>query len=164
MESRVEELYKLVISFLKKWKAYSEDLTQELVYTIYNRLDKYDPTKAEFSSFVWMNCRNYYLMSKTKKSIPTLSLDFGLTLKEEEDTTAMDLIIDTSETPLEQRLREEREAYVSYIYNNICSPELKDWLNGMTKKAIAEKYGISHSWCQQKIVKELQMLKETYGE
>ena len=123
---------------------------------VHSRMDKFDSQKANFSTFVFMNCKNYYLMSIGKKEHPTVSYDdveyeFGE-------------FIDTSNTPSENVLEQERNNLVSFIYNNVCSDYLKDYLKGIKQKDIAKKYNIPYSTLNQIISRELVKLKETYGE
>lgn len=144
MEDRIEELYKLVTSFCEKWNLSSEDIVQELVWRIYQRLDKFDETKGKFSTFVFMNCKHYYLMYKYKDH-NVESLD--------ENSYVLDTVADNN-----------ADWYISYLYKEVCSPMLRDYLKGFKQKDIAKKYGLVYCTCNQIINRELTKLKETYGE
>lgn len=161
-EELIVETYKLVTSFLRKHtKYYDEDLLQELVIKIYQRYDKFDPNKASFPTFVYMNCKNYYLMHlKAKKDFHSLDE----VLDTSEGTTLMDIILDAQPTILESIIQEEKEAYVKYIYDNICSPMLQDYFKGIKQKDLAVKYGLFQGNVSRSIKNELTKLKETYGE
>lgn len=153
---RVKEIYKLVTTFCKRWNIFSEDVIQDLVMAVHSRLDKFDSQKANFTTFVFMNCKNYYLMSIAKKEHYTVSYD--------DVENEFGEFIDTSNTPSENVLEQERNNLVSFIYNNVCSDHLKDYLQGIKQKDIAKKYNIPYSTLNQIISRELVKLKETYGE
>lgn len=143
MESRVEELYKLVTKFCENWNIRDEDILQDLVWTIWQKIDKYDETKGAFSTFVFINCKYIYLTNKLKKK-DTISLD-------------------QEEGLIEVIPNNESNWYISYIYENVCSPLLRDYLQGYKQKDLAKKYGLVYCTCSWKIRNELQQLKETYG-
>ncbi len=153
----VNEIYKLVKSFCKKWNIYDEDIVQDLVIDVYYKLDKYKKDKSKFSTFVYMVCKTSYLMKQRKKKLITVSLDLPV----DDEIYMYDMAEDDSENALDEILKKDNIVY--YIYNNICSPQLKDYLNGMKQKDIAKKYNIPCSTLNQRLSKEIKMLKETYG-
>lgn len=134
----VEVLYKLVKKFCFNWNLYDEDLIQELILVVYEKLNKYDKNKSNLSTFVFMICKNHYLGSiYNKVEIEPLDID--------------------------QILDNQVNSYIRYVYQEVCSPMLKDYLMGYKQKDIAIKYNIPYSTCNQRIQKELKSIKEAYG-
>lgn len=158
----IDDVYKLVVSFLRKQVTYyNEDLVQDLVLKIYERFDKYDSSKASFPTFVYMNCKNYYIMYlRSKKEFYSLDQE----LDESDNVTMVDTVLDEDDLPLVKLLNNERKEYVSYIYKNVCSPLLKDYLNGMSQPELAKKYNMWQPNVSRSIKNELKKLRETYGE
>lgn len=134
----VIELYKLVKKFCFNWNLYDEDLIQELVLAVYENLERYDKTKSSLSTFTFMVCKSHYLSSKYGQ----VEIEF-----------------------LDEDVVDKQEGnYIKYIYQEVCSPMLRDYLMGFKQKDIAIKYNIPYSTCNQRIQRELQMIKEAYGE
>ena len=155
MNQKIILLYKLVKSFCRKWNIYDTEIVQDLVWNIYSKLDKFDSTKGKFSTFVYFNCKHYYLQMKSKKKhiVSFEELSSG-------DKEFVDSIQDERPTPLEKLLRDELETFL----NNNCSDITREYLEGKKQKDIAKEHGIPYPTCNQRIHRELKKLKEAYCE
>lgn len=156
MEERINELYRLVKDFCRRYNIYDEDMVQELVWAVYQYLPNFDESRGRFSTFVYMYCRTYYFDKKSKKRLEYQSLDVVSENKDRLSEDRLSLLDSVSDTSI------LGNTYLTYVYDKL-SPMLRDYLEGMKRKDIAKKYNMLYITCVKKIETELKKLREAYG-
>lgn len=144
-----EEYYKIVKSALKHYNySYTEDILQELVIFLYQKLEDYDETRGEITTYAYAIVKNKYLQLKynQKKRINYSSLDKIIS---EQGVSILDIIKDDSD--LEENCYKER---VLNLIKPMVKPALQLWLEGYTQQQIADKLGVKFQTIVSKQIKE----------
>lgn len=169
VNERLKQLYLdnapgLIGWFIKRYKETGiyfdsfEDMKQELLLNLWEKLPLYDETKGKFSTFVIMVCksrvthkRSFVTTQKRKGTIKTLSLDYSMG----ERLTLMD-IIGSNEDPCEALCRkEERENLTKRL-----DPETYAYyIDGFSIKEIAGYQGITESATRDRIERNISRVK-----
>lgn len=136
-----------------------EDMKQELLLCLWEKLPLYDETRGKFSTFVILVCnsrvdhkRSFATTQKRKGSIKTLSLDYNIG----EKLTLMD-VIESNENPCETLCRkEERERLLKKL-----EPETYAYyIDGFSIKEIASSQGISEYGARGRIERNISRIKK----
>lgn len=156
-EERVEEVYKLVKTAAKKYKIMSEQEVQDLVWDVWQVLDKhYDESKSKLSTYVFLVCKHKILnYERDKKEL--------LSLHEPVSETAelQDLIASDCDSPLDKLLMEEDIDIFHELYKN-SSQLLQDYFEGAKQTELADKYNVSQAEISRRIKKELRDIRREY--
>lgn len=164
MEELAREVYKLVSNFCNKWNIHDDEVTQDLVYKTWLRMEHFDESKGTLGTFVFLNCRNFYLQSLQAKKIFTISYDEAITLEDNDQVYLSEVFMDDFPTPLEKVILEEKNEFLRWIIDNKCSDVMKLYLEGYTKNEIAKMKGCSQPNISARIISETRKLREAYGE
>ena len=149
-----------ILAYLKRHmssEAEAEDLHSEIFLYCYKNYDKYDPSKAAPSTWV-------YLITKSRYK------NYLRDRKETADIDGMEIVADTGEDPA------EKAAYVEELRRNLCLAlqEMTErqrtivvlkYFKGMETEEIAERLGISPNNVRvqlSKTLKKMQPLMEGY--
>lgn len=154
----LETLYKLAFSYANKNKIddlSKEDYVQELVFYVWEKIEKYDPNKGSISTWAYMwfdSWRGNYFKSK-KNTIKYLSLDKQI--DDEDNECFTDLLGDENYVnPIDQIVF--REIYES------CNIYTKLWLTGLNYSEIAIILKCDKSTVYRNVKNNILDIKEKY--
>ena len=154
----INELYSIVRKYCWEHRCYNEDLVQELVTYVFEKLDKFDTKRGKFSTYVYKLCHNKQLMllreqntMRSKSNFNTVSLN---EIIDEEDSERVDLLIDTSDNSVYYK-----KAVVDYVYPRL-SDIAKKYFDGVNQVDLAKEYNISQANISRKIKKEIADIKK----
>ncbi len=159
-EEFIKELYSIVRQYCWDNRCYSEDLVQDLITHIFEKIDKYDPKKSKFSTWVYKVCHNERLMqlrkndaTKRKSNVNTLSLN---NIIDDQDTESIDLLIDDSDT----------SSYYKKVIIDLVYPQLSDmskkYFDGVNQVDLAREYNMSQANVSRKVKKEINEIKKNF--
>lgn len=156
----VKELYSLVRKYCWSNHCYSEDLVQDLITTIVDKINQFDNEKAEFSTWLYTICNNKRLMllrkenaTKRKSNINTLSLN---NIVDDQCTESVDLLVDDSDTSSYYK-----KFIVDIVYSQL-SDMAKKYFGGVNQVDIATEYGMSQATISRKVKKEINEFKKKF--
>lgn len=160
-EEIVTQLYDLVRKFCWSKKCYSEDLVQELLLHIWEKIDMFDYNKSKFTTWMFKVCNNKYLMilreegaQKRKANKNIISLN--TIMDEEHNIELMDLIIDNNDGELSY------QHYISSIIYDELSELSKKYFSGARQSDLAKEFNISQPQVSRIVKKEIKQLKRKY--
>lgn len=156
----VKELYSLVRKYCWKNRCYSEDLVQDLITIIVDKIDQFDSEKAEFSTWVYAVCNNKRLMLlrkenaiKRKSNVNTISLN---NIVDDQGTESVDLLIDDNDTSSYYK-----KVIVDLVYSQL-SDMTKKYFDGVNQVDIAKECGMSQANVSRKVKKEINEFKKKF--
>lgn len=162
----VKELYTLAGAYTTQKRvvpAYErEDVIQILVTKAWHVLDKFDDTRAGFTSFIYKVYENEIKQYYRKKSAKKRACG-GLELLDREIKTGdqnilyMDLIPDPN---TKDTLTEIIETGYLEDFKNLLEPLTLEYINGAKQHELAEKYGVTQAMISRKIKKNIKKAKE----
>lgn len=136
-----------------------EDMKQELLLYLWEKLPLYDETKSKFSTFVIMVCKNrvshkrsFATTQKRKGTIKTLSLDYSIG----ERLTLMD-VIGNNEDPCEALCRKEES---ENLMKRLDPETYAYYIDGFSIKEIASYQDATESATRGRIWRNLFKVKE----
>lgn len=148
-ETQIEDIYKMVLKFCWKKHIFTEDRIQDYVLKIWEKRDKFDPTRGKLSTFVYKVLSNELAMELRRKKIEEIKFtDEGL-----------EKYISDESSPLAKLIECEEQALLAELYIH-CSPMLKLYLNGFTQMEIARGLNISQPQVSRRIKKELDEMRK----
>lgn len=143
------QLYKMAGDYLRKNNIYpNEDLIQDLVLTGLNSIEKFDSTRGQFSTYLYLRFKHYIGMQarknrakKNNSGMKDISIYSPIGNGQTE-------LIDTIEDPeadiLKQMINDEKQKIIKDIMNKL-NPITIEWLNGKNQADIAKEKGLSQS-------------------
>src|SRR5690554_6809768 len=159
----VEQLYLLCYKFIRKYPIYidyidKEDYVNELITYIWGKIDKFDETRASFTTFAWLCCLTWY-SNTTKvhynhtKYGKKFSID-GYNEKAKKKNLPNFVFVDKSESNLKKLIK--KDEFKRRL--KLCREPLKMYINGDSVRTISYKLGKSTSaiyWHIKKNIKEI---------
>lgn len=159
-EEIMTQLYSLVRKFCWSKKCHSEDLVQELLLHIWEKIDMFDHNKSKFTTWVFKVCNNKYLMilreeNAQKRKANNNLISLNDLVDSESGVELIDLIID-DDNGLSYK------HYVSSIIYNELSDLAKKYFSGAKQSDLAKEFNISQSQVSRIVKKEIKQLKRKY--
>ena len=151
-------VYSLVRKYLHKYKYYNEDLVQDCVFRIFSQHEKFNSEKSKFTTWCCKVCENVILMdirykNAKKRQNEYFNESLNLIVKcEGKDIEFLDLIPDEIKDV-------EKKLLLEYIYDNLLSDLVKEYLNGVNQFELSKKYNVTQSMISRRIKKELNDIK-----
>ncbi|MBK8098364.1 MAG: sigma-70 family RNA polymerase sigma factor [Planctomycetes bacterium] len=159
----VEALHRPIIATLfrflgPRWRGEIEDLAQEVFLKLFRALDRFDPARAKFTTWMYTFVRNHCFDVLKKRHLPTTSLNAG-----EQDSQR--------ELPDDRELRPQQHAENSELGQRIGEALgqlgedqrmvfiLREY-EGLDYGAIAEVVGVSEGTVKSRLFRAKEALRE----
>lgn len=154
----IEELYSLVRKFCYSVNDYSEDLVQELIIEVIDKIDKFDEKRAKFSTWLFKVCQNKRFMigrmklaKKRNNAHSTIPLN---AIVDSDNTEYVDLLLDESDPDI----------FYKHIVTNKIYTQLSDisrkYFEGVRQVDLAKEYNISQAQVSRIVKKEIENIKK----
>lgn len=154
-DSVANEIYKIAGEFLKTKKLHNleiKDLIQDLVLKAWVIIDKFDDTRASFSTFLFFVFNNElkqkYRKQTAKRRI-TQVISLNAPIPGNETIHLIDTLPDTSNSPISIKILKE-----------VAKPITIEYFEGTTQSELAKKYNISQTHVSRLIKKDIKKIKE----
>lgn len=154
----IEELYSLVRKFCYSVNDYSEDLVQELIIEVIDKIDKFDEKRAKFSTWLFKVCQNKRFMigrmklaKKRNNAHSTLPLN---AIADDDDTEYIDLLLDESDPDIFYKHLVTRKIYTQ------LSDISRKYFEGAKQSDLAKEYNISQAQVSRIVKKEIENIKK----
>ena len=154
----IEELYLLIRKFCYSVNDYSEDLVQELIIEVIDKIDKFDEKRAKFSTWLFKVCQNKRFMigrmklaKKRSNAHSTMPLN---AIADDEDTEYIDLLLDDTDP----------DVFYKHIITKKIYTQLSDisrkYFEGVKQADLAKEYNISQAQVSRIVKKEIEDIKK----
>lgn len=133
-----------------------EDYVNDLFVEIWKRIDKYDHTKAGFSTYCYWWFKSYYgtYMQKYYNQPRPISLDM-------ETVSDGSLILADSIAEQDEYSYADEAEYKEIL--EMADPELRMWSDGVSQQEIAQKLGITQAQVSRRISANIKRIRERLG-
>jgi len=133
-----------------------EDYVNDLFVEIWKRIEKYDHTKAGFSTYCYWWFKSYVgtYMQKYYNQPKPISLDM--------ETVSDGSLVLSDSIPDEDDYTYADQAEYNELYD-MSDPELRMWSEGISQQEIAKRLGITQAQVSRRITANIKRIREKLG-